>query len=165
VTRDDDPAEQTGLPPAEPEASAPEHVRAGKLRALHLRIGFWGLAAFALLGLLLETFHAYKAPFYVDVDVETRRMMWRLAHAHGALLCVLNVVFALSAPWLHCSRPERRALASRALISATLLLPAGFLLGGAGAENGDPGLGIALVPAGALLLLAALVRSARGVER
>ena len=32
----------------------------------------------------------------IDVDNETRRLMWRLAHAHGTLLSLLHLVYALT---------------------------------------------------------------------
>ena len=41
------------------------------------------------------------------------------------------------------------------------LLPAGFFLGGLYIYSGDPGLGIALVPAGGLLLFVAVALTAR----
>jgi hypothetical protein len=40
-----------------------------------------------------------------------------------------------------------------ALCAATILLPGGFLLGGAWFYEGDPGIGIALVPLGAVALI------------
>jgi len=42
------------------------------------------------------------------------------------------------------------------LTGATVLLPGGFFLGGAMIYAGDPGVGILLVPVGALLLLVAV---------
>ena len=52
---------------------------------------------------------------------------------------------------------------STLLIAASLLLPGGFFLGGVTYYEGDPGLGILLVPPGAVLLIAALFLIARGV--
>ncbi|MBX3187296.1 MAG: hypothetical protein KF819_09780 [Labilithrix sp.] len=113
----------------------------------HLRAGFWGLTAYIALGALLEIFHAFKVASYLDVGRETTRLLLRLAHAHGTLLSLVNVVFALTAR----ARPEAVSrFASAALLSALVLLPAGFLLGGIWAHDGDPGIGIVLVPAGAL---------------
>ena len=51
----------------------------------------------------------------------------------------------------------RRRFASRCLVAASILLPAGFFLGGFGIHGGDPGLGVLLVPVGAVLLFAAVV--------
>ena len=119
----------------------------------HLRAGFGGLLAFVVLGALLEALHAFKAPLYLDVGNETRRLMWRLAHAHGTLLSLVNVVYALAV--------ERRprlgsALASRCFLSALVLLPFGFFGGGVIVHGGDPGLPIVLVPLGALTLAVGL---------
>ena len=48
---------------------------------------------------------------------------------------------------------------------AFLLIPGGFLLGGLATYGGDPGIGILLVPVGALMLLAALAAVAGGLWR
>jgi len=50
---------------------------------------------------------------------------------------------------------------STSLLAASLLLPVGFFLGGVTYYEGDPGLGILLVPPGAVLLIAALFLIAR----
>jgi hypothetical protein len=117
---------------------------------LNLRAGFLALFVFASLGLLLEALHAFKLGFYLDVDQETRRLLWRLGHAHGTLLGLLNVVYALAAKaW-----PQLvDGLAERALLTALLLMPLGFLLGGAFAQGGDPGVSVALAAAGGVALL------------
>jgi hypothetical protein len=59
---------------------------------------------------------------------------------------------------------SRRGLvaASRCLLGANLLLPAGFFLGGIHSVAGDPGVGILLVPVGALLLLVGVFLVAQG---
>ena len=127
----------------------------------HLRLGWWSLLVFATGGLVLESFHGFKVRAYLDVSNETRRLMWTLAHAHGTLLAVLNVLFGLSlriAPELTASNPQ---LVSRVLIGATVLVPAGFFLGGVAFYAGDPGVGVLLLPVGALLLLIALFLIAR----
>jgi membrane protein DedA with SNARE-associated domain len=49
-------------------------------------------------------------------------------------------------------------LASRALIWASVLIPIGFFLGGTVTYEADPGVGVFLVPFGALALLIALTR-------
>ena len=123
----------------------------------HLRLGWWSLLVFATGGLVLESFHGFKVRAYLDVSNETRRLMWTLAHAHGTLLAVLNVLFGLSlrvAPELTPSKPQR---VSRLLAGATVLVPAGFFLGGVTFYAGDPGVGVLLLPVGALLLLIAIV--------
>lgn len=124
---------------------------------LNLRAGFWALFGFAGLGLVLETLHAFKLGFYLDVPNETRRLLWRLGHAHGTLLGLLNVGYALAArAWPRL----RDALAERALLAALLLMPLGFLLGGAFARAGDPGASVGLAAAGGAALLVGLGRVA-----
>jgi len=126
----------------------------------HLRVGWWTLFVFAGLGLILESLQGFKVAAYLDVANETRRTMWRLAHAHGTLLGAINVLFALT---LRASPASGEAVqrVSTTLIAATLLLPAGFFLGGAIFYSGDPGIGVLLVPIGALLLLLTLFSIAR----
>jgi hypothetical protein len=117
---------------------------------LNLRAGFLALFVFTTLGLVLEALHGFKLGFYLNVDNETRRLLWRLAHAHGALLGLVNVAYALSArAW---PKLEDR-LAARALLSALWLMPLGFFLGGAFARGGDPGVSVALAAAGGVALL------------
>ena len=55
----------------------------------------------------------------------------------------------------------RQWFVSRLLVGATILLPLGFFLGGVSLYSGDPGLGILVLAAGALLLLTALSLIAR----
>jgi len=124
---------------------------------LNLRAGLWALFVFACLGLMLEGLHGFKAGLYLDVSNETRRLLWRLAHAHGALLGLLNACFALLAQ--HFPRLDDR-LAGRALLLALLLMPAGFLLGGAFARGADPGASVGLAAAGGLALVLGLGRLA-----
>jgi hypothetical protein len=129
----------------------------------HLRFGWWSLLAFAALGLTLEMLHGFKVSAYLDVSNETRRLMWRLAHAHGVLLALVHVVYGLAVGAVPGLGGSRSGLITTALIGASLLLPGGFFLGGIVFYAGDPGLGIALVPVGALLLLTALFLIARSV--
>jgi hypothetical protein len=127
---------------------------------VHAAVGWWALFVFVGLGLLLESLHAFKAGWYLDVSNGARRLMWTLAHAHGALAGLVNLAFAGSADRLAEHAPRRAAVASASLIAATVLLPGGFLLGGIWIEDGDPGLGVLLVPVGgALLALATLLRA------
>jgi hypothetical protein len=124
----------------------------------HLRVGLWGLLAFVVLGAALETFHAVKAPLFVDAGQETTRLLLRLAHAHGTLVSILNVVFALVVR----ARPAAGTKAASAcMLAALVLLPLGFLVGGLFAHGGDPGLGIVLVPPGAIALAAGIALAAR----
>ena len=127
----------------------------------HLRFGWWMLLVFLSFGLLLEGLHGFKVGFYLDVSNETRRHMWTLGHAHGTLLAVVNLAFAFTVDRLPSWSEGPRQLASRCLIGASLLMPAGFVLGGAVVYSGDPGLGILLLPLGAALLFVAVLLSAR----
>lgn len=129
----------------------------------HFLVGWWSVFAFAGLGLALEALHGFKVGAYLDASNETRRLMWTLAHAHGTLLGLVHVVFALTLLQLPRLPPAAVLVASRALVGASILLPAGFFLGGVRFYSGDPGLGVALVPVGAVLLLAALWQIARAV--
>lgn len=131
----------------------------------HLVFGWWCLCGFIVLGLILDYFHAFKVGWYLDVGNESRRLMGTLAHAHGTLLGGLNVAFALT-----IERRQERALpfcrfASPCLMSATLMIPAGFLLGGVFTLSGEPGVAVFMVPVGALLLLSAVVLTAWGIRK
>jgi hypothetical protein len=142
----------------------PEKTAGSSLQALvlrHLSFGWWSVFVFAALGLVLETLHGFKVPAYLDVSNESRRLMWTLAHAHGTLLGLIHVVFAFTLRSSAAPGVRHDALASRALIWASILLPGGFFLAGVRFYSGDPGLGIALVPVGAVLLLTALFLIAR----
>jgi hypothetical protein len=128
----------------------------------HLRFGWWSLLVFATLGLTLETLLGFKLRAYVDVSNDTRRLLWRLAHAHGTLLAVVHVMFGLMLRVAPELAPPRVSTVSTSLVGASVLLPGGFFLGGVVFYNGDPGLGVLLVPVGALMLLLAVFLIARG---
>jgi hypothetical protein len=122
----------------------------------NLCAGWWGLLIYLSLGIALEMLHGFKVGLYLDVSNHTRRLMWTLAHAHGTLLALLNIAFALTLPHLSGFTEKQQKFCSGLLLSALILLPAGFFLGGLVIYSGDPGLGILLVPLGALFLLAAV---------
>ncbi len=131
-----------------------------KLSTLHRRWGWGCLALFALAGLLLESAHGFKLAAFVDH--ETRRTMWRLAHAHGALLGLIHLALASQLGDRSGTGERMRGVGrvSAALRVATICLPGGFALGGAWFYEGDPGLGIALVPLGAVALIYACLHLA-----
>src|SRR6185503_13621800 len=110
----------------------------------HLRFGWWSLLLFATIGLVLESLHGFKVSAYLDVSNETRRLMWTLAHAHGALLSMVHVLFGLSVRVAPEMGTRDRPLISRCLIGASVVLPGGFFLGGIGSYGGDPGVGVLL---------------------
>lgn len=134
------------------------------LATRHRRLGWYALLAFSSLGLALEALHAFKAGFYLDVSAETRRSLWRLAHAHGTLLGLVNLALSATLPHAREDARSRLHLASACLMGSTLLLPAGFFLGGLFARAGDPGAGVLLVPIGALLFMLASGLTARSVR-
>ena len=129
----------------------------------HLRFGWWALATYVCLGIGLETMHGFKIGWYLDVGNETRRLMFTLAHAHGTGLALVNIAAGLTAR--NVKGFEIRSSVSTALIWAAILLPAGFFLGGIVIYDGDPGLGVWLVPIGALLLFYGIARIARDLSK
>lgn len=130
----------------------------------HLRFGWWALLGFLTMGFVLESLHGFKIRWYLEMGNETRRLMWTLAHAHGSLLAMVHVIFAATLIFLPEWKSTSRTTASRCLMSASLLIPGGFFLGGCVIYAGDPGLGILLVPPGALLLFVAVLLTARSVK-
>ncbi|MEI6107047.1 MAG: hypothetical protein WCR49_08530 [Opitutae bacterium] len=117
----------------------------------HLRFGWWALLVSLALGVVLETLHGFKLGWYLDVGHEMRRLMFTLAHAHGTLLALVNIAAGLTLRAVPGFALIPRA--SWSLLWGSVLLPAGFFLGGLVIHDGDPGLGIVLAPVGALLVL------------
>lgn len=136
-----------------------------KLTERHLKLGWWGLAGYIALGLALETMHGFKWELYLDVRNETRRLMWTLAHAHGALLSLVHIAWAASLATLGPRTAQPPRLITWGLTAGWLLVPIGFLLGGVWIYDGDPSLAILLVPIGAIVLLLAAVLAARYVAK
>jgi hypothetical protein len=118
----------------------------------HLKWGWWSLLVFLTVGIFLETLHGFKVGAYLDVPNATRRMMWTLAHAHGTLLSLMHIAFAVTIPHLKAGSLKSIKAISNSLIGASILMPGGFFLGGAFIYGGDPGLGILLLPIGAFML-------------
>ena len=127
-----------------------------------LKTGWMLLAVSLPLGLTLEVLHGFKVRGYLASEV--RREMWRLAHAHGTLLGLMCLAFAALAE-RHIASPDARRKISRDLRFGAVLMPLGFFLGGILNYEGDPSLGIALVPLGGLLVISALVRAASATTR
>ncbi|MFN9948789.1 MAG: hypothetical protein ACK56S_18285 [Planctomycetota bacterium] len=122
------------------------------------RAGWWSLAVWLALGLLLEGLHACKLGWYLDVGNDARRLLLTLAHAHGTLLALVQLAVAATMP------PEagvRLRRAGACLRWAGVLMPLGFLAGGVFALGADPGYAIVLVPVGGILLLVGVVAAAR----
>lgn len=131
----------------------------------HLRVGWWALFAFLLLGIGLEALHGLKIGWYLDAGNETRRLMWTLAHAHGTLVALIQLGFAGTLHALSLATERSLERASQCLLLGGGLLPTGFFLGGIVIYEGDPGLGVLLVPPAALLLAAGVFLTARAVHQ
>lgn len=119
----------------------------------HLIAGWLGLLAFLSLGIVLEALHAWKAPFYLDTGQSHRRLMWTLAHAHGTLLSLVQIVLANSVRSYPFLLRQGCSLVKWGLLGGQVLIPAGFFAGGLWMIGGEPGLGVFLIPPGAALLL------------
>jgi len=129
----------------------------------HFLAGWWLLLVFVAMGALLEAFHGLKIGFYVDLGNATRRLMWTLAHAHGVLLGLVNIAFAVTLQ-MRGMRAETARIASASLLGASVLLPGGFLLGGIIVYGGDPGLGVLLTPVGAAFLIVSVFLVLRSLK-
>ncbi len=113
-----------------------------------IRQGWISLAAWIVFGLLIEGLIGFRSPVLLDDSI--RRDLFRLAHAHGTLLNLVLIAAAI------CARLDLirfGGMTSLGLRAAVVLLPGGFLLGGIWHFKDDPGVGILLVPVGAVLLL------------
>ncbi|MEE3327282.1 MAG: hypothetical protein VX252_08110 [Myxococcota bacterium] len=129
----------------------------------HFRFGWWALLFFLSMGIFLEFLHGFKIGAYVDVSSQTRREMWILSHAHGTLLALVNLAFALTLKVLSLEKVRWTRLSSATLLAGAIFIPGGFFLGGLFFWRGDPGLGILLVPLGGAMLLISVYMTARGV--
>ncbi len=118
-----------------------------------LRFGFVSLLVWAMFGFALEIVHGLKLALLDDPFAFS---MLRLAHAHGVGLALVVLVARLARPQL--GELEREATA---ISVGAALVPLGFALGAIGHSEGDPGIGIACLPVGALLVLFGLVGFAR----
>lgn len=123
----------------------------------HLRWSLALLALFLASGLWLEAMIGLRMTGWADVPL--RREFLRLGHAHGGLLALINVALA----WALARLETPEAWATRIRLAAWLgavLVGVGFIAGGLLHGPTDPGPPILVVPAGALMLLAALVATA-----
>lgn len=123
-----------------------------------LRVGCALLAISLPMGVALEALHGLKLAQWLESPL--RRELWRLAHAHGAMLGMLCLLYASLAPqYVNDERVRMRA--GRELAWGAIAMPLGFFAGGILNYEGDPSLGVALVPVGAALLVLALLRVLR----
>jgi hypothetical protein len=111
--------------------------------------GWWSLLCWLTLGMALEALHGFKLGWYLDVGQEARRLQLTLAHSHGTLLALVNLLFAATLRDRDAARLVRAGLCLR---TAGVLMPVGFLGGGLWPLGNDPGVAVVLVPLGGLLL-------------
>lgn len=153
--------------PMEPSGPAPDPPR--RLTTLHLAVGWWSLLLFLTVGFVLEALHGFKVLAYLDPGNEMRRFLWRLGHAHGSLLSLVHIAFALTVRALFDSPSgkdlARLTVASRCLTLALVLLPGGFVAGGTILVRGEPNPAVLLVPLGALVLFAGVALTAWAIAR
>jgi hypothetical protein len=141
----------------------------GDWEALARRHQVWGwrlLAFFMTGGLLLESMHGFKIGFYLDPNNTLRRELWTLAHAHGTLVALVQLLFSQTIARRWWTSWERVRLCSFLYFGAVVFLPGGFFLGGLMPyNNSDPWVGIWWVPLGALfLIIAALVTASQAAS-
>jgi hypothetical protein len=122
----------------------------------HHWVGWSLLLLFLSLGAFLELLHGFKIGFYLEHAHRFRRELWTLAHAHGTLLALVQIGFAAGVTQFGHWTSGRLGLVSFFLVDAAVLIPLGFFLGGLWPSEGDPWIGIVLVPVGALLLFIAV---------
>src|SRR5215471_9694402 len=87
-----------------------------KLARRHHLFGWIGLLIFLSLGGVLEGLHGFKIGAYLDLAHRVRRETWTLAHAHGALLALVQVAFAVGVQSFGRWTPGRLKLASVLLL-------------------------------------------------
>lgn len=131
----------------------------------HLRLGWWSMLAFVTLGIGLEALHALKSAAYLGVGNETRRFMWTLAHAHGVGLSLVQLGFGVTVRTLLPPLTPLLRRAGHLLTWGSLFVPLGFFLGGLTLHGGDPGIGVVLVPPGAVAIWLAVLHTAQTVHR
>jgi hypothetical protein len=125
--------------------------------------GWWSLLSWLTLGIALEAMHGFKIGWYLDVGNDGRQLQLTLAHAHGTLLSLINIIFAMSLS--QGAGPEAVVCrAAKCLKWAAILMPLGFLLGGIWAMGADPGFAVVLVPIGGLLLFCGVLFAARAAS-
>lgn len=148
-----------------PDKSGGAGASASPLVSRHLSLGWWFISIYLCMGIALETMHGFKVDWYLNVANETRRLMFTLAHSHGTLLGVLHLAFAFTLSRAAVADGAWARRAGACLTGSALLLPGGFLLGGVVVYDGDPGRGVLLVPVGALLLLIAVITTAKNSRK
>ncbi|MBK7993383.1 MAG: hypothetical protein IPK14_08125 [Blastocatellia bacterium] len=134
--------------PSKTEITPSETISSKDLSKRHKRYGWTALFLFLSFGSLLEGLLGFKSIGLVMDPL--RRELWSLAHFHGAMLAIINLVYS---HWTENISSSQQNIASWSLIFGSILLPLGFFLGGIAHLEADPSLGIFLVPIGTLMLL------------
>lgn len=122
--------------------------------------GWIGLAIWMSAGLLFEGLIGFRVPLYLADEV--RREMFRLGHAHGTLLNIILLLYGLC---IRSGAVDLGAAASVCLRAGSILMPLGFVLGGAFHYESDPGALVFLAPLGGLLVIFGVVNAAMSVKR
>lgn len=140
------------------EASAPDQDGAATARASrrHFAIGWWGLFVAMVGGLVVDALLGLKLGVYLDASNQTRRLMWRLAHAHAAGLSLVHLGLGAYFASVAVRWTTRLRLASSLSVVGLLAMPTGFALGGVQLYGDDPGLGVFLVPVGGIAVTLAI---------
>jgi hypothetical protein len=112
---------------------------------------------FLAVGLWLEAMYGLRGRGWMDDAL--RREFLRLGHAHGGLLGLLNVALSWALSQLQTPDSWSSKIRIAALLGAWLV-GLGFIGGGLLHGPTDPGPLVLVVPAGALMLLCALVATA-----
>lgn len=127
-----------------------------QLSRLHFAVGWIGLFVAVFAGVAIDAMLGLKIGLYLDVENQTRRLMWRLAHAHAAGVSLVHVAFGAYLAASSGILTFSLSLASRLSTVALVALPTGFALGGAQLYGDEPGLGIFLTPVGGVALTLAI---------
>lgn len=109
---------------------------------------WFGLLFWMSMGLLFEGLIGFRTPAYLQDPL--RRELFRLAHAHGTILCILLLVANLYLVRGLIAPPKAAVIS---LQIGTILMPFGFLLGGLWHYESDPNFLIILSPLGGLLII------------
>lgn len=123
----------------------------------HLRWSLGLVAGFLAMGLWLEAMIGLRLAGWVDDPL--RREFLRLGHAHGGLLGLVNVGLAYALERLQ-TPPRWAGAVRRAALLGAALVGVGFVAGGLTHGPTDPGPPVLVVPAGALMLVGAVVATA-----
>ena len=124
----------------------------------HIRASLMVVAAFLAMGLGLEAMLGVRVESLLHDEI--RREMLRLGHAHGALLGLLNVGLSWAMHALSTPAAWARRIRVAGIVGA-LCVGLGFTAGGVWHGPTDPGPLVLLVPAGALLLISAVLAVVR----